>query len=195
MKEGDNYYKAPFGGGTVFMMLFGFIVFIIMIIVYLYTNPFVAVFLILGLIFSIFGFIFVPRGYRITDEGIIIIRLGSNIRIPIYEIAVIDYSRGMWWPHINFFYGGFFGYAGAMYKSRYGWMKVYSKRLTRMVFITTVYKNYFLIAPERPENFVEEVEKLMTDREFLDSEEKEPIEFTYRGGDTDEGEFAEVIDY
>lgn len=177
------------------MMVFSFFLLIIMIILHLYISPVIAVFMIIAVIFSLFGFIFVPKGYRITDEGIIIERVGTNIKIPLNEIAIIDYSRGIWWPHINFLYGGFFGYAGLIYKTGYGWMKMYSRRISRMVLITTLFQNHFLIAPEHPEKFVRSVEKLMTERELLDSERMEPMEFNYRGKDNGESEFAEVIDY
>ena len=189
MKEQDNYYKAPFGGGTLFMMFFSFFLLIIMIFVNLCISPLWAVITIIAMILAMFGFIFVPKGYRITEEGIIIERVGTDIRIPLNEIAIIDYSRGIWWPHLNWLCGGFFGYAGTIYKSGYGAMKMYSKRISRMVLITTVFRNYFLIAPEHPEKFVEEVEKLMAEYQYLDSAEIDEAEIA------DEEQFAEVLDY
>ena len=183
---GKGYYKASIGGGTAFMRVFHYLVFIVCIIIFLSTFPLLAVFFILLLLFSLSGIFFVPKGYWITDEDIIIERFGSDIKINMNEIADIHYSPATRTPYGGVLYGGGFGYAGTLYRSGYGGIKIYSKRLSRMVMITTILDRHFLIAPVHPEQFVEKVEEILYEYyPIVDPMEVEPVEVE---GEEDSGE-------
>jgi len=185
MNERDEYYKVSWGGGTAFMMVFIYFILISIAIITLLTYPPLVLLLIIVMILPLTGILYVPKGYRITDKDIIIERRAGNITIPISEIENIEYSPGIWFAIVGTSYGGAFGYSGTIYDSRYGAIRLYSKRLTRMVMITTISRKNFLIAPIQPKEFIEEVEKLMLQDDF-ELVEDENIE---------EMEFAEVVDY
>ena len=90
-------------------------------------------------------------------------------------------------------WGGPFGYAGINYRVGYGYVRLYSKRLSKMVVISTKYRN-ILIGPEHPEEFRDEVKKLMAKCEKLNPVEIEPTELSNQMDDKEETKFAEVID-
>ncbi|MDP6155317.1 MAG: PH domain-containing protein [Candidatus Thermoplasmatota archaeon] len=131
----------------------------------------------------------VPNAYYIAEDGITISRLNSKTFIPHGEIIDIKNKKDM---SMTFWIGignrDLLGWACVAYSGRYGWVRIYHRKFSSMVFIDTLGKKY-LIAPENPESFIRETKQMIS------------ITRTYRGDDyygddnseSDSG-FAEVVD-
>ncbi len=197
MNARDNYYKASLGGGTVFLIVLTCLRLIIFILIALFAFPIGTIIGIIYFTAHMCGYFFVPKGYRVTDEFVIIERPGRNIRIRLSDIAKIEYHKKWRFHYYGVLsYGGLFGYARIYFHGKeYGWVREHSKRLSKMVVISTKLKRNFVIGPQHPEEFLSEVERIMSKIECSKPKEIETMEFSCEDEDTEEGGFAKVIDY
>ena len=187
-----KYYRAPLGGGTIVVTIVAFLIVLFSLLPLLFINLAIGVFsfIVIGVIL-LFCYFPIPKGYFIGDNGIVISRRTSDISIPYDDILEIEYvGREMLISYFSIGVRGWFGWSCTAYYGRYGWVKVYSRRLIKMVLIYTRSGDIYAIAPEYPEDFIGEVEAEMNRAGIgmVDDEEGE-IE------DTHEVEFAEVVDY
>ena len=96
--------------------------------------------------------LFVPPGYSITGQDILIKRLLSNIIIDGAEIQAVeavekpDIGLRVWGS------GGFFGYLG-IFRLGNGYASLYCTRLKNILLIKTRKRNY-LISPDDPREFL-----------------------------------------
>lgn len=111
-------------------------------------NPFI-----IFIVWILFGvLLFVPRGYSITGQDILIKRLLSNIIIDGAEIQAVeavekpDIGLRVWGS------GGFFGYLG-IFRLGNGYASLYCTRLKNILLIKTRKRNY-LISPDDPREFL-----------------------------------------
>lgn len=111
-------------------------------------NPFIIFFVwvLVGVLF------FVPRGYSITEQNILIKRLLSDITIAgsdiqsMEEVEKPDIGLRVWGS------GGFFGYLG-IFMLGDSYARLYCTRLKNIVLIKTSKRNY-LISPDDPREFL-----------------------------------------
>lgn len=192
MVNEGKLYRAPLGGGTIALSILALVISVFSLLPMLFINPVLGIllYIVIALIL-LFCYFSIPKGYFINDNRIVISRRFSEISIFSDDIIDIEYvDRELLISYFSMGVQGWFGWAGTFYYGRYGWVKVYSRRLTKMVLIRTGSGKVFAIAPENPEDFIREVELEMKGAviEIVDDEEGE-IEDTY------EVEIAEVVDY
>jgi len=167
LKTGDqmriegNYYRAPFGTGTIISTIIA-VILIIPITAYnfFFVNPMIAVIITICLIFASLS---VPLGYRVELTKIVIRRPIWNIHIPVgtmIDIESMDEGNVRMTPFSAIGNRGLFGWRFLVHLNNRGWASVHSKRTSDMVLITTYNKSY-LLAPESPERFIEDVKFVM----------------------------------
>lgn len=199
MRFEGKFYKAPFGGGTIAITVICLPIILFSCLISIALIPILGVvitcFLVITLVFSLLP---VPSGYYIGGDGITISRLNGEILIPYGEIINIkdkkEISKTL---SIGFGNRGLLGWACVAYSGRYGWVRIYSRKLSNMVLIDTLGKKY-LIAPEDPESFVRKAKQMISitrtyrddvyDNDDLDSDSGF-VQIVDKNG------FAEVIDY
>ncbi len=155
-----KFYRAPLGGGTIALSILALAITVFALFPILLMNPLLGIFLhiVIGLIL-LFCYFPIPKGYFIDDNRIVISRRFSEISIFYNDIIDIEYvNRELLISYFSIGVQGWFGWAGTFYYSRYGWVKVYSRKLTQMVLIYTRTGKKYAIAPEEPEDFIAEVE-------------------------------------
>ena len=183
------YYKAPLDTYTVFASVIGFIV----IIISLFTIQFITPFVVIVLFWEALT---VPIRYEIDDSKIIIKRIIWNIKIDYYSINTLDYDNWNKYSSVPFScigLRGWFGWKCLIYIKKVGWTRVYSRRISKFVLITTVDKN-FIISPKKPWTFIEDVKLAMNNlglvsgnNEYFEISSEDEEEFC-------QGEFAEVVE-
>ncbi len=107
--------------------------------------------LILGIIFL--TYLFAPKGYEVTLDGLLIKRLLRSFTIPSKEIVAVNrvekISSGIrLWAS-----GGLFGYFGLFWLSGLGRVWVYVTNKNKLVLIKTKDKKY-IISPKDPNGFL-----------------------------------------
>ena len=98
---------------------------------------------------------------------------------------------------------GWFGWACSAYYIRYGWVKIYSRKISNIVLIYTKSGGNYALAPENPEDFVSDIKskiKITGKDHYRDLSVEQRIEgeMRYLGfieEKKEEPEFAEVIDF
>lgn len=128
----------------------------------LMSNPFTLVLAIcsIGLIWLI-PFLFSPRGYRISPEGIIILLRTYQKTIPkaqIRSVEIVAYPRpdvGLTWQT------GLFGYAGLFALQDGSTARVYATRWDRMIRVNIKGGDPYLLSPAEPEALLETAKKIV----------------------------------
>lgn len=106
-------------------------------------------------------FLFSPRRYRVTNDGIIIHTPVTSQIIPketiksIKMIGSVTPGTGLNWM------GGLFGYAGEFALKSGSVAKVYATSWTNMVQIDTYKGDPYLLSPADPKSFITSVEELI----------------------------------
>jgi len=104
-------------------------------------------------------YMFGPKGYSISTDGIEIRRYIKSIMIPNKEIKVVKIISETNLSKI-IANGGIFSYWGKFRESNGEIVRVYCTRLNDIVQITTTTQNYYL-SPEDPEGFVQSARKCL----------------------------------
>ena len=128
----------------------------------LISNPLILMLAIcsIGLTWLI-PFLFSPRGYLISPEGIIVhLRTYKKVisRTQIKSIEIVEYSQpgvGLTW------HAGLFGYAGLFALKDGSTAKVYATRWDCMIRVNTINGDPYLLSPEEPESFLEAAKKIL----------------------------------
>jgi len=113
-----------------------------------------------GVWWAVLSFLFAPRGYLVSPEGITIRALVTSYVIPKSKIERVEIvesvqpGAGLTWP------AGLFGCAGLFALADGGTAKVYATRWDRMVRILTTGEDPYLLSPAEPEAFVEAVGRI-----------------------------------
>jgi len=113
---------------------------------------------ILSPVWIMFGltYLFAPRGFRVSPEGVIIRRPIGPIVIPYADIGAVEVVEQVK-PGLRLFgSGGLFGWIGLFAIRGGGSAKVYATRWDRMVRVKTRQEIY-LLSPADPEAFLEAV--------------------------------------
>ncbi|OPX92171.1 MAG: hypothetical protein A4E52_00112 [Pelotomaculum sp. PtaB.Bin013] len=129
------------------------------------SNPLIIILAVcsIGLIWLI-PFLFSPRGYLISSEGIVIlfrIYKKTILKTQIRSIEIVEYTKpgiGLTW------FTGLFGYAGLFVLKDGSTAKVYATSWDRMVRINTISGDSYLLSPAEPEELLEIAEKLIIER-------------------------------
>ncbi|SHF71269.1 PH domain-containing protein [Desulfofundulus australicus DSM 11792] len=114
-----------------------------------------------GMWWAVLLFLFAPRDYLVSPEGITIRALVTSYVIPkckIKRVEIVEDVKpgvGLTWL------AGFCGYAGLFAMADGSTAKVYATRLDRMVRILTTGGGPYLLSPAEPEAFVEEVNRVI----------------------------------
>jgi hypothetical protein len=104
--------------------------------------------------------LFVPRGYLVSREGIVIRRAVGSFTIPAAEIEAVELADRMK-PGIRLWAsGGLFGWFGLFTLKDGGTAKVYATCWDRMVRIKAS-REIYLLSPAKPEAFVEAVHRMV----------------------------------
>ena len=98
------------------------------------------------------SFLLSPKKVVLAEERMIIEKIMGKIEIPYEAIREIDFIERPKMTRI-FGSGGLFGYFGIFYAEGIGEVRVYAKRSRDFVLIKA--NGNYLIAPEKPEEFIE----------------------------------------
>lgn len=125
---------------------------------------FVLLFVIAPIVFGISCVVEIPRGYTLSEQGIILNRRFADITIYFSRIQAMDVVEHITHP-LSIGNGGFFGYTGTFF-SRSGEEIIAScTRWRRVVIIKTKTATY-VISPERPEEFCQDVKDMVGENEL-----------------------------
>jgi len=99
-------------------------------------------------------FLFSPRGYEITLDGIVVKRYLGSFKIP-YD-RIIDARRVKWtWKGMRLCAsGGLHGFFGLFKIAGVGNVWMYVKNRSKMILIKTVNGTQYVISPEDPDEFL-----------------------------------------
>lgn len=120
-----------------------------------------------GVWWMVLSFLFAPRGYLVSPEGITIRALVTSYVIPKNKIKRIEIVQdvkpgaGVTWL------AGLFGYAGLFALADGSMAKVYTTRWDRMVRVQTTGGDPYLLSPAEPEAFVEVVNRMVLAQQDL----------------------------
>ena len=111
------------------------------------------------LIILLVPFLFKPKGFRLTPTSLRIERLLNTITIPYEQIANIQ--RGKWtWKAVRLGgSGGLYGYLGLFHLFGIGRVWMYTTNRHKMILIETKKGKRYALSPEKPEDFVSELQK------------------------------------
>ena len=173
----ETFYDAPYGQKAhrivriIFILLLIITLIIIVDWIYFYDSRSEYSFLlylyqtilsvcVIVMIFIVY--LYSTRGYYILDRKIIVDRLGPKKKIMISNIKKISYvpyaKYHYFYPTLRF---GLFGYCGNFNVKGIGKLKAYCRRWEHLVLIKTDDNKIFLLAPESPQVFIEEVKTNM----------------------------------
>jgi len=129
------------------------------------SNPLILVLTICSIGFILLiPFLFSPRGYMISTEGIVILLRTYKKSIPktqIRSIEIVEYTQpgvGLTWVT------GLFGYAGLFALKDGSTAQVYATRWDRMVRVNIISGDPYLLSPAEPETFLETAKKIILER-------------------------------
>lgn len=98
--------------------------------------------------------LFAPRGYLVSREGIVIRRAVGSFTIPAAEVEAVELADRVK-PGIRLWAsGGLFGWFGLFTLKDGGTAKVYATRWDRMVQVKTS-REIYLLSPAEPQRFYE----------------------------------------
>ena len=118
-------------------------------------------YLLTGVWWAVLSFLFAPRGYLVSPEGITIRTLVTSYVIPkskIKRVEIVEDVKtgvGLMWT------AGLCGYAGLFALADGSTAKVYATRWNLMVRILTTGGDPYLLSPAEPEAFVEAVNRMV----------------------------------
>ncbi|MFZ5897723.1 MAG: PH domain-containing protein [Bacillota bacterium] len=108
--------------------------------------------------------LFAPRGYLVSREGIIIRRAVGSFTIPAAEVEAVELA-GRVKPGIRLWAsGGLFGWFGLFTLKDGGTAKVYATRWNRMVRIKAS-RGIYLLSPAKPEVFVSTTNRVLLEEQ------------------------------
>ena len=112
-----------------------------------------------SLIVLLVPYLFTPKGYRFTSEGLKIDRLRNTITIPYNQISNVQ--RGKWtWKAVRLGgSGGLYGYLGLHHLFGIGRVWMYTTNRHKMILIETKNGKKYGISPENPEDYVSQLQK------------------------------------
>ncbi len=112
-----------------------------------------------SLIVLLVPYLFTPKGFRFTPEGLRIERLRNTITIPYNQISNVQ--RGKWtWKAVRLGgSGGLYGYLGLYHLFGIGRVWMYTTDRHKMILIETKKGKKYAIRPENPEDFVSQLQK------------------------------------
>lgn len=193
MATEGQYYRAPFGVGVIIVTIVFSAVMIPVLLISYYRHPVMAVVLVLLLTLYPLA---LPLGYRLGNSEIIIRRIIWNVQIPYSTITGAESADDRdleATPFSSIGLRGWFGYRCIIHLKEVGWVSMYTKKTSDLVLITTSQNNY-LIAPDSPESFIEDLRSAMHNV-YLPLGDGRPDEEGFSEiGDVEETEFAEVVD-
>ncbi len=109
---------------------------------------------------------FVPRGYVLTDQGLVVRRFGRDIEVGWGEMTMIEPRDVAWWKSLGVRVwgdGGLFGYAGLFWTRGLGTVKVSATRLDRLVVVHQRRGRPLIISPDEREAFIEAAQQRLSD--------------------------------
>ncbi len=111
----------------------------------------------IGLPMFILGYLFVPRGYAVSDSEVIIRRRIGAVRIPLSLLRAIrrESSTCSFRSVGTFGIGGIYGYFGRFYSNELGHHLVYATDSQKAVVIEA--DKTYVISPDDPQQFVQAV--------------------------------------
>jgi len=105
-------------------------------------------------------YLFSPRAFELTRNGIVVRRILRSFEIPYSKIRKA-YLADLSWKRIRLWAsGGLYGFYGLFYVARLGKVWVYATRRCNLVVIETE-GNKYAISPEDPEEFLEMLKKFV----------------------------------
>jgi len=159
----DRYYRAKYGTGTLIVTILTCLI--------LPTAFFIVLFDPLAVIFPTATiipilavcYIYSTRGYHVTEEKIVIQRIGPNVEIDcrrITDLALIE-NISDYGSVLRLGNGGLFGYFGYFRSGKLGNFKAYCKAFKCAVMVTTADGKKILLSPEDPGSFIRDVKLVM----------------------------------
>jgi len=159
----DRYYRAKYGTGTLVVT----IVTCFLLAATIFTLLFIPLAAILSAVTIILilavCYIYSTRGYHLTEEKLIIQRIGPNVEInckKITDIVLIE-NISDYGSVLRLGNGGLFGYFGYFRSDKLGNFKAYCKAFKGAVMVSTADGRKALLSPEDPENFIRDVKLAM----------------------------------
>ncbi len=141
-----------------------------MISILIFTSPIILLIKIITvialalLVFSIY--LFSPKEYVLSANGILIKRFIKSINIPYSLISDIKYDPNVWrWLHLRLFgSGGLFGWWGLFSLKNIGraWLYVTNRR--NLVVIRLKNGRVYVLSPENPLDFINNIQIKMLNR-------------------------------
>jgi hypothetical protein len=117
-----------------------------------------------GVWWAVLSFLFAPRGFLVSPEGITIRAPVTSCVIPKNKIKRVEMVQdvkpgvGLTWL------AGLFGYAGLFALADGGTAKVYATRWDRMVQVKTS-REIYLLSPAKPEVFVSTTNRVLLEEQ------------------------------
>ena len=107
------------------------------------------------------AYLFSPRGYELTLDGLVIRRVVKSFKIPynnIIEVKRIEWTwKGIrWWAS-----GGLYGFYGLFWRSGIGNVWMYVRDRSKMILIRTADGTQYAISPENPDEFLRKLEEIL----------------------------------
>jgi PH (Pleckstrin Homology) domain-containing protein len=99
-----------------------------------------------------------PTGYRIENGELVIERPAGSLRVGLYDLRDVQLDPPLGIPIRVFGNGGLFGAWGWFWSRRIGWFQTALRRARPNVLVRTSTRTV-LVAPDRPEEFVREIER------------------------------------
>lgn len=98
----------------------------------------------------IIAIIYAPRSYSLTDKQLIIHRWAGYKMIPLQDIQSAQHieSKKLRWSWRKFGVGGFFGYYGKFYNSKFGTLTYFATQLKNFVMIELKNGKKIILTPD-----------------------------------------------
>ena len=106
------------------------------------------------------AYLFAPRGFSLTGEGVRVERLVGSFTIPYLEIAEAKLLEELTWKGLRLFgVGGFYGFYGLYYSSGIGKFWAYTGRRSKLILLELKDGRKLVLGPEPPEAFLEALKR------------------------------------
>jgi len=114
---------------------------------------------ILGILIG--AYLFSPKEYELTLDGLIVRRVIRSFKIPYRNITEVKRIRWTWKGIRWCASGGIYGFYGLFWKSGIGNVWMYVKDRSKMILIRTADKTQYAISPENPDEFLRKLEEIL----------------------------------
>ena len=104
-------------------------------------------------------YLFTPKGFRFTSQGLGIERLRNTIIIPYSQISTVQRGKWTWKAARLGGSGGLYGYLGFYHIFGIGKVWMYVTNRHKMVLLETKKGIKYAISPRDPEDFVLQLQK------------------------------------